>query len=152
MSLGKSTLRLGLEHALEDLVLGDRSVGEAQPALHHLLERPGPLDRFVEAGEEPGVLPGHDRLDELVAPAGEVAVDGGPRHLGLAGGVLERGLRQPPAGHAVERGLQDPLADLEHGASRTHRPSRGARPTVSPGRSPTVRTASSTPAMNDRRS
>ena len=132
---GQELLRLGLHHPLEDLVLDDGPVGEHDPPLHHLLEALGALHLFVEPGEELEGGPGHHGVDQLVPAAGEGAVDGGPRHLGLPGGVLDGGLGQSPAGHAGVGGLEDPLAGVVHRRRRSAQsPSSGSRPTVSPGR------------------
>ena len=125
-------------------MLHQRRVGEHQSPLHDLLERLGPVHLLVEAQEEPGELPADHGRDQLVAPAGKVAVDRGPRHIGLACCILHRRLGQTPAGHAVVRRLEQALPYLG-----VHSPSNASSPTVTPGRSATVRTARSTPGMNE---
>ena len=115
---GQQYLGLGLEDPLEHLVLEDGVVGEDEAPLHHLFERLGIVHLLVEAEEEAGELPPHHGADELVAPAREVAVDGGPGHARLPGGVLDRGLGQSPAGHAVVGGLQEPLPHVTHAVTR----------------------------------
>jgi hypothetical protein len=54
---GQQDLGLGLQNALEHLVLEDGVVGEDQATLHHLLERVGLVHLLVEAQEEAGELP-----------------------------------------------------------------------------------------------
>ena len=144
---GQQDVGLGHQDALEHLVLDEGVVGEHEPALHHLLQRVGVGDLLVEPEEEAGELPSDHGGEQLVAATGEVAVDRRPRDPGLAGGILDGRLGQAPAGDAVVGRLQEPLPDVG-----VHSPSNASRPTVSPGRPATARTARSTPGMNERRS
>ncbi len=131
---GQQLLGLGLHDPLQHLVLEDRPVGEADAELEHLLETGGLLHLLVEAEEEGGGGPRHGGVEQLVTAAGKRAVDGGPGHIGLAGGVLDGGLGQAPAGHAGVGGGQNPLAGVVHRARRRpQRPSSGSSPTVRPG-------------------
>ena len=125
---GQEDLGLGHQDALEHLVLDQGPVGEHEAALHHLLQRVGVGDLLVEPEEEAGELPPDHGGEQLVAAAGEVAVDRRPRDARLAGGVLDRRLGQAPAGDAVVGRLQQALPDVG-----VHSPSNASRPTVTPG-------------------
>ena len=153
--LGHEHVGLGLEHLLEHLVLDERSPGEDQTPVEHLLERGRAVDLFVEPAEEREELPRHHGVDELVTTTGEVAVHRGPRQSRLACRVLDGRLRQPPARHARIGRLEDALAGPLHGPRlppAPQNPRSVSSPTVRPGRSATAFTARIMPGMNEVRS
>ena len=146
----EQALRFRGEQALEHGVTADPVVGVDQGHLEHGGQVGGVGHRVGETGEEALELAPDHVGEELVAPSGEEAVAGGPRHAGFPGDVLDRGLGQPEARHGREGGLQDPVAGVLH--LRHYRPRSASSPIVRPGLSGTARTAISTPGMNDERS
>src|SRR6185312_11987254 len=148
---------LGLQHLLQHLVLAQLPAGQRQGPLQELGEVGGVAELLAELEEEAVHLPADGVAEELLLATREQAVDGGPRDPRRGGDVVDRGLGHPPTGDGVVGAAQHLEAGVVHRSSSpcapaAQSPSSRSRPIVTPGRSPTAFTASSTPGMNDVRS
>ena len=114
--------------------------GQRERPLEELGEVGGVAELLAEAQEEPVHLPADRLAQDLVLAAREQPVDGGARHAGRGGDVVDGGLGHPAPRDALVRALEHPPARFVHrsAGSSDQRPSSASRPTVSPGRSRTA--------------
>ena len=103
----QQALGLGVEDLAQHHVLGHRPLRVHEP-LFEELHQVGSVTHVVgQRGEVVGELPPDGLEQQLVAPAGELAVDRRPREPRLLHDVFDRGLAQAEARDApVRRGQQ----------------------------------------------
>ena len=104
---------LGHEDLLQQLVLEQRSAGEHEAVLEQVREVGGVVHVVGQADEVAAELPADGLAQQLLAAAGELAVDRRPRDARLLHDVFDRRLGQPEPRHAGVGGGQQPLPYAE---------------------------------------
>src|SRR5665213_117658 len=111
---------LVFDEEVEGGVVPEAGRGLDDPTDQRRAEVAGVPQSDTQGTEEAGHLGVDDGTQDLVPSTGEGPVDGGPGHSGLAGDVVDGGLRRPVAGQAGQGAVDDadPVRRLLAGSGR----------------------------------